>query len=176
MLDFMTSSKKQDFLEIFLAQDNDVALLETLAKAQGEKEDFLSLLERQKNGALSIFIARYGGTDVGYVIYNRQPRYAPFARFNVPEIQDLNIIPDQRCKGYGQQLVTYCENIARAENCQEIGIAVSVEARYAAAQRLYLRAGYLPDGQGACYDRNPVHPNTRYPVDGQLTLMLTKKL
>jgi hypothetical protein len=51
---------------------------------------------------------------------------------------------------------------------------VGLSADYGAAQRLYHKLGYEPDGNGVTYDRAPVTPGQKYPLDDDLALMLVK--
>ena len=153
--------------------------LQAIAQAcHAVKEDtyWQQCLSRQKIGSLTIFVAYDEGIAVSYVILNRQPRYGLYQRLNIPEIQDLNTIPERRREGIATQLIAHCENIARQEGYEDIGISVGLHAGYGAAQRLYVRLGYMPDGQGITYDRESIKPHASYAVDDDLCLMMTKAL
>ena len=67
-------------------------------------------------------------------------------------------------------LVDACEALAQKHKKTEIGIGVGLSASYGAAQRLYIKKGYLPDGAGVCYDDVPVSAGDLRPLDGLLTL------
>lgn len=129
-----------------------------------------------RDDTLEIFVIVSGGVDAGYCLLNYAPKYRPFAVQNIPEIQDLNVVSTQRRQGLGQALVQNCEDVARARGFVEIGIGVGLHKDYAAAQRLYVKGGYVPDGQGAVYDRIPVVPHEMRAVDDHLNLMMTKRL
>ena len=105
-----------------------------------------------------------------------QPRYTPFRRLKIPEIQDLNVAPTHRRRGVGAALVTYCENQARAKGSDTMGIAVGLHKSYGPAQRLYVRMGYVPDGAGVFYDNVPVEYGSMRPMDDAFTLKVTKDL
>lgn len=107
---------------------------------------------------------------------NRQPGYPPFRHIGIPEIQDLNVAPAFRRKGYGQALIRHCEWRARQEGNEMIGIGVGLYAGYGQAQRLYIRLGYIPDGAGVMYDSEEVIPGEVRSVDDALCLMMTKAL
>ena len=47
---------------------------------------------------------------------------------------------------------------------------------YGAAQRLYIKRGYIPDGKGVTYNYEPTIPGNSYPLDDELVLWFTKKL
>lgn len=63
-----------------------------------------------------------------------------------------------------------------AERSPVVGIGVGPHADYGAAQRVYVRRGYLPDGRGVTRDGRPVPPGTPAPIDDEATLMFTKRL
>ena len=118
----------------------------------------------------------FGAVDVGYCFLNRKPKYSPYARFGLYETQDLNVLPDYRQQGLATALIQKCEDIARGEGCAEIGISVGLTADYGAAQRLYCKLGYLPDGQGITYDRQTLKHGAVVTLDDDLCLMMVKLL
>ena len=54
------------------------------------------------------------------------------------------------------------------------GIGFGVYADYGPAQRLYVRRGYVPDGNGLYRGTEPVQPGTDVFVDDGLVLYLVK--
>ena len=44
------------------------------------------------------------------------------------------------------------------------------------AQKLYIKMGYVPDGNGVTYKYQPVIPGDLYPVDDDLVIWLKKDL
>ena len=133
-------------------------------------------LGEQQEGRRQVFVLAQDGRDIGMAMLNWQPLYAPFRRLGIPEIQDLAILPEARRQGAGAALVAYCEDAARARGGTDIGIAVGLTADFGAAQRLYARLGYFPDGFGVTYDRETVTQGAMRPVDENLCLMLMKAL
>jgi len=111
--------------------------------------------------------------DKGYAVLNDQPKYSLYARLNIPEIQDIFVLPDARQQGIATHLIEYCESICTADM---IGISVPVSPQFGPAQRLYNKLGYQPDGNGVTYDREPVVNDSTVKVDDQLCLMLIKDL
>lgn len=112
----------------------------------------------------------------GFCILNFRPVYAPFKKFSIPEIQDLNTHPDFRRKGVGRSLIEECEVLAKEQGAQDIGLGVGLHAGYGNAHRLYVKMGFIPDGQGVVYDAEGVQPNDIRPVDDELCLMMVKSL
>lgn len=134
-----------------------------------DQRDIFMIYPPQKNSTQAPIAA-------GYAMLNWQPAYHLFRRMAIPEIQDLCIIPDHRRQGLAQILMQYCEDIARNQNREYMGVAVSVSPKFGPAQRLYSRQGYHPDGFGATYDRKAITQNTLHPIDDNLCLMLIKTL
>ena len=48
--------------------------------------------------------------------------------------------------------------ITYAQRSDHAGIGFGLYADYGAAQRLYIKRGYIPDGRGAHYGTSPVFP------------------
>lgn len=161
-----------------IAETKDIAALESIALAMktvhepkyfercfGEGERTLVLAEEED-----------GGRPVGYAIINWDPSYIPFKRLRIPEIQDLNVVPDARNQGAGNEIVQWCENRVKSAGHTDVAISVGLYARYGAAQRLYARRGYVPDGAGIAYDDTPVQAGEMRAVDDLLTLKMIKSL
>lgn len=142
-----------------------------------ESAYFERSLEEQADGKRILFIYKgEGGQVLGYVQYNRLPKYAPFRRFGIPEIQDLYVSPDHRQNGIGRALIDVCEAQAISDGHQEIGIGVGIISDFGNAQRLYAKCGYVPDGAGVVYEREPFQTGQIRPLDDLWCLMLVKKL
>jgi GNAT superfamily N-acetyltransferase len=137
---------------------------------------FERCLAEQRDKKRVILIAADASRLTGYVQLIWQPIYRPFRKLDIPEIQDLNVIPAARQQGLGGRLVDACEALARQAGKAAVGIGVGLYSRYGAAQRLYVRKGYLPDGAGVCYDDVAVRANDLRAIDDLLTLKLIKDL
>ncbi len=116
------------------------------------------------------------GKGVGFCILNWCPKYAYFRKANLPEIQDLNVLREYRRQGIGRAIISHCENIVRKKGIGEVGIGVGLDSSFGAAQRLYIKMGYIPDGSGVSYDRIQVAKGEFRPIDENLCLMMTKNL
>lgn len=68
-----------------------------------------------------IFVAKINGTFCGYVILKWQTNHQPFSRNNIPEISDLNVLPQYRKMGIGTKLIQACEQIAK--ECDTLKLA-----------------------------------------------------
>jgi len=114
--------------------------------------------------------------DKGFAVLNVRPLYHLYVKLNIPEIQDVFILPEYRQQGLATMLVKHCESRAIAAGKPMIGISVPVSPQFGAAQHLYANLGYLPDGNGVTYKREAVIHNSAYPIDDNLCLMLIKEL
>ena len=157
----------------------DIEALYGMVDALGfHKEEgyFERCLQEQDEGRRQVFIAHVDGADVGYGMLNWRPQYALYKRLNIPEIQDLNVIPVARRQGVASAIIEHCEALAHGKGCDHIGISVGLYADYGPAQRLYVKQGYLPDGYGVVTcDREPVAASEIRPVNA-LCLMMVKDL
>jgi GNAT superfamily N-acetyltransferase len=133
-------------------------------------------IEEQHEGRRLLLGAKLDDYLVGYCMLNWKPKYHFFRKFNIPEIQDLNVIPVARRKGVATALISYCENLARSKGHEQMGIGVGLLSDYGPAQRLYARLGYVPDGCGVTYDRETVAHGEIRPFDDELCLMMVKDL
>lgn len=152
--------------------------------ATNEKNYFERCLAEQQEKKREVLVAEQSGRLIGYVLLVWTPLYATFRRLDIPEIQDLNVIPDARGQGVGGKLVDACEALVRTAGKPDVGISVGLSQRFGAAQRLYVKKGYVPDGAGVCYDDVPVRGDEWRTIlfqhmtspDKLLTLKLVKNL
>lgn len=160
------------------ATNADAEGLYRLYARMGKKDPgyFERCLAEQDAGRREMLIASGGGTDLGYGMLNRQPQYALYKRLGMPEIQDLNVIPEARRQGAGTALIRALEDVARGLGYKQAGISVGLHADYGPAQRLYVKLGYVPDGLGATYDRVAVAAGEIRPMDDNLCLMMVRDL
>ncbi len=143
---------------------------------QAEREYYERCIERVGLGEISIFIALIDGQGAGFALLNYVPKYPLYKKLDIPEIQDLNVLRSHRRKGIGQQIIEVCEERARSLGKEEMGISVGLDSSFGSAQRLYVRMGYVPDGNGVTYDRKLVATGEFRPIDENLCLMMTKSL
>ena len=86
---------------------------------------------------------------------------------------DLNVLPAFRKAGVASTLLNYAEEAAFKKS-DIIGIGVGLYPDYGAAQRLYVKRAYFPNGLGVTYNYQPVTPGKQYPLDDDLVLWFTK--
>ena len=140
---------------------------------------FAGYLKEQETGERLIWVAHVKDEFAGYITLKWQSGYPSFKEQNIPEIMDLNVLPSFRKMGIGSLLLDAAEKEA-ATRSDTIGIGVGLYAGadggYGAAQRLYVKRGYIPDGKGVTYNYEPMVPGNSYPLDDDLVLWFTKRL
>ena len=130
-------------------------------------------LAEQEEGRRLAFLAEWRGEFAGYVTLLWVSDYRPFAERQIPEISDLNVLPPHRRHGIGNALLDRAESAASARS-KVVGLGVGLYSDYGAAQRIYVRRGYLPDGRGIMYRNQPVEPGATIRIDDDAALMLTR--
>ncbi len=130
-------------------------------------------LKEQAENKRCIWTAWMDNSFVGYVTLKWHSDYQPFAASNIPEINDLNVLPQFRRQGIGSRLLELAETEAQKKS-KVVGIGVGLYADYGNAQRLYVKRGYVPDGHGLTYKNKSISFGETVCVDDDLTLWLVK--
>ncbi|STX51056.1 GNAT family acetyltransferase [Legionella busanensis] len=136
---------------------------------------FKQYLQEQQQQKRLIWLAYYGDYFAGYITLKWQSNYPFFQENKIPEIMDLNVLPKFRQLGIGSLLLNKAEEKSIIKSSY-VGIGVGLYADYGAAQQLYIKRGYIPDGRGTTFNYKATLPGESYPVDDDLILWLTKKL
>jgi ribosomal protein S18 acetylase RimI-like enzyme len=131
-------------------------------------------LAEQEKGQRVVLVARCDGEFAGYGTIQWQSGYPPFAEQGIPEIMDLNVLPQFRRRGIATSIVYEAERRI-LEKSQIAGIGVGMYADYGPAQRMYILRGYVPDGRGLFYKAQAVIPGREVVVDDDLVLFLIKE-
>ena len=130
--------------------------------------------EEQEKGQRVVLLAFCDGEFAGHVNIIWKSEYPLFAEKNIPEINDLIVVPDLRRHGIATTLVNEAEKII-FQRSPAAGIGVGMYADYGPAQRMYILRGYVPDRLGLMYKRTPVKPGEMVKVDDNLVLYLIKE-
>ncbi len=147
-------------------------------KPASQYEKYLS---EQEAGQRVVLVAHSGVQNLpildfaGYVTICWQSHYSPFREQNIPEIMDFNVLPQFRRQGIGSRLMDTAEKRVATVG-SVVGIGVGMTADYGAAQRMYVKRGYVPDGRGLFSRGAPVLYGQTVPVDDDLVLYFTKNL
>ena len=94
---------------------------------------------------------------------------------NMPIVVDLNVFLRCQKQGIGTHIMDAIEAHVKTY-ARHIGLACGLHQGYGAAQRLYVKRGYVPDGTGIWYQDKPVEPYGPCMNDDDLVIYLSKKL
>lgn len=119
--------------------------------------------------------ADYEGEPAGYVSVYPYCMWGALGGNGYPEIVDFNVLEKFRNKGVGTKLMDIAEQIA-AEYSDTVYLGVGLHSGYGAAQRLYVKRGYVPDGSGVWYGGKVCPQYAECLNDDDLNLYLYKKL
>ena len=139
------------------------------------KGHFRKYLEQQRAGDIEVFVAHERNIYCGHCKLVWSSDYPHFRKAQIPETQDLNVLPTYRTQGIGTALIGASEKAASVRS-DLIGIGVGLHPGYNNAQRLYVKLGYVPDGNGVHYDSVPVEEGNSYRFDDDLALYFTKRV
>jgi ribosomal protein S18 acetylase RimI-like enzyme len=156
----------------------DAAMVAAAFAAQGwykPVEQYTRYLEESAQGRRVVLLAERGGEFAGYVTVVWESDYPPFRESGIPEIVDFNVlIKHQRC-GIGTALLDEAERRI-AVRSPVAGIGVGLTADYGAAQVLYVKRGYIPDGRGTIQHGRAVRHGEQVTIDDDLAICFTKRL
>jgi ribosomal protein S18 acetylase RimI-like enzyme len=138
-------------------------------------EQYETYFQEQLDDNRLVLIAEYGGEFAGYLTILWMSAYKYFWDNNIPEIADLNVLIKYRRRGIATELMAEAESIV-AQDYDAVGIGVGLILDYGAAQRLYVKLGYMPDGFGASKHGRYLKYGDEVAADDDLVLCFTKRL
>lgn len=153
------------------------SIIESLAGTNvSRSEEYLvrCLMENEELKRIT-FVASLDSEIAGLVNLIYESEYPFFKDNRIPEINDLLVHPRFRRQGIGKLLICEAEREA-ARNYNFVGLGVGLYKDYSSAQRLYVKNGYIPDGNGIVYKDNEVKPGNYVFLDDDLLLYFYKKL
>jgi GNAT superfamily N-acetyltransferase len=165
-------------IQIRLLEESDPPSIAAAFENMGWKKpetQYQRYLQEQMAGTRTCFVATIDGQFAGYVTVNWRPTYAGFSELNIPEIQDLNVVTTCRRKGIARGLLDRAETEV-ARRSRVVGIGVGLHPGYNAAQRLYVKRGYIPDARGITYRECFVEEGACLVLDDDLVMHFTKQL
>lgn len=149
---------------------------EEIAQGWNQTEEKYQMRIRDHESGKSIaLVAEYKGNVAGYINVYPNCEAGPFGGMGYCEIVDFGVLEKYRKNGIGTKLMDVAEQIAR-EYADTVYLAVGLYSSYGAAQRMYVKRGYIPDGSGVWYGDKPAVPYELYRNDDDLNLYLSKKL
>jgi len=141
-----------------------------------KSETLARYLEEQEAGQRVVILAERDGEPVGYTTLLWSADDPVFRARDVPEISDLWVASGHRGRGLGSALLVEVERMA-ATKSEVVGLNVGLHSGYGAAQRLYVRRGYVPDGSGVVVEGETVPEGATICLDDDpiVTLRMTKR-
>ena len=139
------------------------------------EEKFIRRLNDAEAKKCISIVAEFDGQPAGYVNVYFQPDAGSFAGQDIPVIVDFAVLQKFRRLGIGTALMDTAEEIAK-ERCDKICIAVGLHSGYGAAQALYIKRGFVPDGTGVWYKNKVCEPYSECRNDDDLLLHMWKEL
>ena len=157
---------------------SDIPLIGVAFAAQGwpgRAEQYQRDFEQTIRGERLVLVAEDEAGFAGSVAIDWVSGYQPFRAAGIPEIINFNVLLRCRRRGHGAALMDEAERRV-GQRSPVVGIGVGLTADYGAAQILYVRRGYVPDGRGLWQSgRALVHGDSAI-VDDDLCLFLTRRL
>jgi ribosomal protein S18 acetylase RimI-like enzyme len=136
---------------------------------------FLQYVKDQESGIRDVIIADLSGLFAGYLTIRWESDHIPFREKGIPEIVDFNVLKKFQRAGIGTQLMDEAENrISKVTSVAGIGFGVYQD--YGAAQILYVKRGYIPDGNGITKNSIPLPHGEVIRIDDELVFFMTKQL
>ena len=132
-------------------------------------------LDEQERGLRATAAAEVGSRFAGYVTLLPSAKSGAFKKSNIPQIQDLVVFEKFKRQGIGAELMNRIEAEAGLRS-DEVCLGVGLHGINGAAQRLFVKRGYIPDGSGVWIGRSPARPDATIESVGVLTLYMSKKL
>ena len=138
-------------------------------------DTYLEYFKEQEENKRKVFVAVSEGKIAGICTLVLNPEEGPFGNMSYPEIVDLKVFSDKHNRGIGTKLLDVVEEEA-AKISKLIYLAVGMHSGYGAAQRMYIKRGYIPDGTGAWYQEKQLDQYAPCCNDDDLVLFLSKDL
>ncbi len=138
-------------------------------------EVYENYYKEQEENKRKVFIAVYEGEVCGFCTLVMNPTEGPWVDMGYPEIVDLGVFRHVHNKGIGNKLLDVIEQEA-AKVSDTVFLAVGLHSGYGAAQRIYVKHGYIPDGNGVWYQGKPLGQYAPCCNDDDLLLYISKKL
>ena len=138
-------------------------------------DKYMLRLRDQAAGRAIALAAEYRGEVAGYINVYPNSRWGAFGGLGLSEIVDFGVLEKFRRRGVGGKLMDAAEAIA-GRFSDTVYLGVGLHSGYGAAQRMYIKRGYVPDGSGVWYRDAVCPPYGECRNDDELVLYLSKKL
>ncbi|MDR3205139.1 MAG: GNAT family N-acetyltransferase [Deltaproteobacteria bacterium] len=157
---------------------NDAEIISNAFKAQNWNksiEIYRNYFVEQRNNERITLIAEIKDKFIGYINIKWKSSYHYFFINKIPEIVDLNVLIKYRRMDFGNKLMNKAEEIIK-EQSDFAGIGVGLLSEYGAAQIMYIKRGYIPDGNGIYKKNSYIKFGESVKIDDDVILYFIKKL
>jgi len=158
--------------------EGDCSVISKAFAAQGWDKplrQYLRYYQESVENKRVILLAEYEGRFAGYVTIVWVSSYPPFREATIPEIVDFNVLLKFRRRHVGTRLMDAAERRIMKRSTF-VGLGVGLHSDYGAAQTLYAKRGYVPDGRGMFYNHHYPSYGEQVTIDDDLCLYLIKPL
>jgi GNAT superfamily N-acetyltransferase len=131
--------------------------------------------QESEQGSRAVLVAERDGLFAGYLTILWESPYEGFKASNIPEIADFNVLKAFQRQGVGSILMDEAERRIRGRSTAA-GLGVGLTPDYGAAQILYAKRGYVPDGTGIYHKGQHLKHGDLATVNDDLVMYLTKVL
>ncbi len=138
-------------------------------------EKYKQRLKDVADGKCVALVAEYKGNIAGYFNVYFNTMCSLLGGKGFPELIDLGVFKKYRNRGIGTVLLQVAEHIAK-KYADTVVIGVGLHRDYGAAQRMYVKNGFVPDGSGLWWQGKPIEPYAELKNDDEVTLYMSKKL
>ncbi|MBR3635583.1 MAG: GNAT family N-acetyltransferase [Lachnospiraceae bacterium] len=138
-------------------------------------ETYANYHKEQEEGKRLVFIAEYEDRVCGQCTLVLNPDEGPWGNKGIPEIVDLTVFIDVHNKGIGNKIMDVVEKEA-SKISDKVYLAVGVHSGYGAAQRMYVKRGYVFDGSGVWYQGKQLDQYAPCVNDDDLVLFMSKEI
>lgn len=156
--------------------DNDIVEISNAFKQQGwnkSEEQYYQYYQEKSSGIRTVLVAELNDTFAGYVtiLWNSDDSY--FNTRCIPEIKDFNVLIKYRNLGIGSKLMDEAERIVFKKH-DKVGLSVGLLRDYGSAQRMYVKRGYIPTGEGLRKSNSIIEYMESVVADDNLVLSFIK--
>lgn len=158
--------------------ESDIQLITDAELAQGWHVECAKQEARYRDqceGRSHGLIAEYHGEIAGYINLYKTALDGPEAFAAMPEIVDFGVLIKFRRLGIGSKLMDAAESLS-LQYGNTVCLGVGLHQGYGAAQRMYVKRGYIPDGSGVWYGGKVCSEYENCCNDDDLVLYLSKTL
>lgn len=158
--------------------ESDITEFPTEFEKQGwhkSAEQYRMYYNEQENGTRKLFVAEVDGNAVGYATLLSHDITGPFKDKSIPVIVDFNVLEKYQRNGIGTAIMDAIENYVK-EYSSTICLGVGLHYGYGAAQRMYVKRGYIPDGSGVWFNGECLEQYASCVNDDELILYFSKQL